>query len=159
MRLPPILALSILLMGFAATPAAAKDRHAGYYYPEPQTTETYGARAETLADNTRRRRLGFATTLMAELIAKPYPPPFAVFAKGEQAEKLIVVALSDGAYDTIYRARALFATLTATSRLTPLFKDLQVQDRYTFFDLAKLLGFKQITISDGDRFAHQVLLR
>jgi hypothetical protein len=29
----------------------------------------------------------------------------------------------------------------------------------TFLDLAKMLGFKQITISDGDKFSHQVFLK
>jgi hypothetical protein len=33
-----------------------------------------------------------------------------------------------------------------------------VAEVFTFFDLLKILGFDQITISDGDGFAHQVLL-
>ena len=41
----------------AASAARTEDRHAGYYYPEPQAVEVYEARAETLPDSNRRRRI------------------------------------------------------------------------------------------------------
>lgn len=135
------------------------DRHAGYYYPEPETTETYIAGATRLVGATRRRRLGFVTALAAEMQSRPYPPDYAIFAKGVEAEKLILVAVQRGRYDTIFRMRALPATLTAAARLTPLFQELEVDDVYTFFDLATMLGFRQITVSDGERFAHRIYLR
>ena len=62
-------------------------------------------------------------------------------------------------YNTIYRARALFASMTALARLTPLFRELQVEELFTFFDLAKMMGFSSITISDGAKFTHQVTLK
>ena len=49
--------------------------------------------------------------------------------------------------------------LTSVSRATPLFQDYGVAEVFTFFDLLKILGFAQLTISDGDGFAHQVLIR
>ena len=76
-----------------------------------------------------------------------------------QAQKLIIVAVQDGRIDTIYRARALFADMTAQARLLPMFMELGVEDYFTFFDLCKMLGFEQITISNGRDFAHQVLIR
>lgn len=143
----------------AAQTAAKPDRHAGYYYPPPATSEVYVARTATLADSDRRRRIGFVTGLTNRLFANAYAPLFAIFAKGEEAEKLIIVGLRDGGFNTIYRARALFAMLTAIARFTPVFQDTGGEDILTFFDLAKMLGFKQITISDGTAFAHQVLIR
>ena len=68
---------------------------------------------------------------------------------------MIVVALGEGHIDTLYRARALFAMLTAAARSNRFLNELGVAEFFTFFDLAKLLGFSQITISDGDAFAHQ----
>lgn len=149
------LALAILLMPALA---GAGDRHAGYYYPPPQTIETYHARADTLEDSDRTRRIGFVIQLTQQMLSNPYPPEFAVFAKGDEAEKLLIVAMRDGVIDTLYRARALLAMLTSVSRATPLFQEYGVADYFTFFDLLKILGFAQITISDGDGFAHQVLL-
>ena len=49
--------------------------------------------------------------------------------------------------------------LTSVSRTTTYIVDLGLADFLIFFDLLKLLGFKQVTISDGDRFSRQVLLK
>ena len=144
----------VVLCAFGA--AQAEERHAGYYYPPPKTQETYVARAKTLEDSDRKRRLGFVTALTAQMLANPYPPPFAIFAKGDDAEKLIIVGLYENSYNTIYRMRGLLAMLTATSRMTPFFNEMGVEDYFTFFDLAKLLGFTQITVSDGRDFAHRI---
>ena len=49
--------------------------------------------------------------------------------------------------------------MTAAARLLPVFSELGVEDYYTFFDLAKMLGFEQITISNGREFAHQIIIK
>jgi hypothetical protein len=148
-----------LLVLLATPPAAAEDRHAGYYYPTPTTTETYGARTIKLPEATRETRLAFIIGITKKSLSRPYPPRIAIFAKGDEAQKLIIVALEDDYIDTLYRARALLAMLTSVTRTTPFIVDLGLADFLTFFDLAKLLGFEQITISDGDKFTHQVILK
>jgi hypothetical protein len=154
-----VLALAAIFFGNGAiADEVSTDRHVGYYYPVPESTETYAARTPTLADSDRNRRIGFVTGLTGELLNQKYAPTYAVFAKGDDAEKLIIVGLMDGQLDTLYRARALFATLTAVARMTPVFREMPEADRLTFFDLLKLLGFKQVTITDGVGFAHQVFI-
>lgn len=142
---------------FQVTPG--EDNHAGYYYPELTSNEIYGSRAKPLADATRASRVGFVTGLTQQQLAKPYPPNFAVFAKGQNAEKLIIISLGDQGFRSLYQARGLLAQLTAVARSTYVLRELQVEDTYTFFDLIRLLGFAQITISDGETFSHQVLLQ
>jgi len=133
------------------------DRHEGYYYPPLSTSpEVYNARAITLPEASRKRRIAFVTALTNQMMRNPYPPPFAIFAKGDQAEKLIIVGLYDGGYNSLYRARGLLAMLTASARLTPIFRKHQVEDVFTFFDLLKLQGFHRVTVSDGKSFSHQV---
>ena len=61
--------------------------------------------------------------------------------------------------DTIYRARALLATLTAVARSSRLFQEFGVQEYFTFFDLARLFGFDRITVSNGIDFSHQIYLK
>ncbi|MDX1402021.1 MAG: hypothetical protein R3245_08870, partial [Kiloniellales bacterium] len=154
--------LVLLLSGaqWEAAEAQNNDRHAGYYYPPPsEDPEVYSARAQTMLDASRATRIGFVTAISTENRKLPYAPPAVMFAKGSEAQKLIIVALEDGRIDTLYRARALFADLTAQSRILPLFKELGVQDYFTFFDLLKMLGFEQLTISNGRDFTHQVLIR
>ncbi|WP_299620675.1 hypothetical protein [Pelagibius sp.] len=152
-------ALAVILGSLAAGPAQAADRHAGYYYPEPTSREVYEARAYTLPEASRKARIAFVTGITSEQNKAPYPPTAAIFAKGTEAEKLIIVALSDERIDTVYRARAIFAQMTAVARLLPIFTELGVEDYFTFFDLVKMMGFKQITISNGREFAHQVSIQ
>jgi hypothetical protein len=152
---------AVLVFGLAAAANAAEsdDRHAGYYYPEPTSSEVYEARALTVPEATRKGRIAFVTGITNEQNKAPYPPTAAIFAKGSEAEKLIIVALEDGRIDTLYRARAIFAQMTAVARLLPIFAQLGVEDYFTFFDLAKMLGFEQITISNGRDFAHQITIK
>lgn len=150
--------LLLALSGMSA-PVLAADRHAGIYYPEPQVREDYQARAATLPEADRHKRFEFVNGLTAQMLASPYPPQLAVFAKGDQAEKLIIVSFYDDGYDTVFRARALLAMLTAASRQTPFFRKAKVDDSYTFFDLLVLAGFEQVTVSDGDTFAYQITFK
>ncbi len=152
-----------LLMGIAclaltSPDGEAADRHAEYYYPTPDSEETYIARAQTLAESGRRSRIAFVTGLTNRMLQNPYPPEFAIFAKGAEAEKLIIVAVKSDTYNTLYRMRALLATLTAVARVTPLFKEGAVEDFFTFFDLCKMLGFERLTVSDGRNFAHRIMI-
>ena len=149
---------AVLWLSLAAAEGLAEDRHAGYYYPPPTSEETYQARARSLPEANRSLRLGFVTGVATELQQRPYPPTAAMFAKGAEAEKLIIVALEEGRIDTIYRARALFANLSAVARTTPIFQEYGVEELFTFFDFCKMLGFTQITISNGRDFTHQVFL-
>ncbi|MDF1731141.1 MAG: hypothetical protein P1U49_06520 [Minwuia sp.] len=151
-----ILLLILLPVLVAGSVHADDDRHEGYYYPGPVTSESYVGRADQIANADRGQRLGFITGLTGEQLARPYWPTFVIFAKGAEAEKMIIVATGDAGFRTIYQARALLAQLTATARGTPLFRELKVEDLFTFFDLAKMLGFNQIVISDGESFSHRV---
>ena len=141
-----------------AEPTPRNDRHAGYYYPNPSSEEVYVARAQTMPQSNRSSRIGFVTAFTARQLERAVSPEFVMFAKGAEAQKLIIVSLDDHRVNSLYRARALFAMMTAMSRVLPIFREFGVEDSFTFFDLAKLLGFTQITISDGHDFAHQVFL-
>ena len=153
-----------------AAPAAGKaaptregepsdDHHVGYYYPKPITTEVWPARTDTMRDADKLKRVGLALAIERGLLQAPYPPPYVVFAKGDDGDKLIVVALNDQVMSTTYRIRAILAMLTAQSRLTPVFQQNTMAEDATFLDLLKLFGFKQITLTDGARIAHQITIR
>jgi hypothetical protein len=156
------IAFAVSLAALAAivpgSPAAAADRHAGYYYPNP-STESYVSRAQTLATSSREQRVAFVIALTGELMSRPYPPQYSIFAKGDQAEKLIIVALSEGAISSLYQARALLAQLTSVARASDFFREMAVDDIFTFLDLGKLLGFQRLTVSDGRTYAHQIAIQ
>ena len=157
MRLAALLLALAGIGAILAMPARADDDwRAGYYYPEPKSSEVYIARATTLQQASRTLRIGFLTGLTNKQLAAPYPPQLAVFAKGDDADRMIIVALANGQFSTLYRARALLAQLTAMMRGTDLFRQMGVDDFFTFFDMAKMFGFKEIVISDGENFAHRI---
>ena len=151
-----------LMIGLWAAPGRAQeapdDRYVGYYYPKPGPAEVYTARAQTLPDVNRSFRVGFVTGLSGQAAKRPYAAPYVIFAKGGEADKMIITATHDGPFDTIYRARASLADLTAMARTLPIFQEFGVEDWFTFLDLLKMMGFKELTVTDGKAFAHQFII-
>ncbi|MBS0526485.1 MAG: molybdopterin-guanine dinucleotide biosynthesis protein A [Proteobacteria bacterium] len=145
----------------AAKPAAAatEDKYVGYYYPKPNSTEVYESAMQTIAGVDRAQRVQFVTVVSQGTIQSSYRVPYAVFVKGEKADKLIIVGLAPNEFGTIYRMRALLANMTTMSRMSPFFQERTVAEDATFFDLLKLLGFASVTITDGDKLTHQVTIK
>jgi len=144
-----------------AAPAAAatEDRYVGYYYPKPNSTEVFQSSLQTIAGVDRPQRVQFVTVVSQGTIQSAYRVPYAVFVKGEKADKLIIVGLAPNEFGTIYRMRALLANMTTMSRMSPFFQERTVAEDATFFDLLKLLGFTSVTITDGDKLTHQVTIK
>ncbi len=150
-----------------ATPAAAKpaaapvgeDRYIGYYYPKPTSTEVFESQLQTIAGVERAQRIQFTTVVSQGTIQSAYRVPYAVFAKGEKADRMIIVGMQQGELNTVYRMRALLANMTTMSRLSPFFQERTVAEDATFFDLLKLLGFTMLTVTDGEKVTHQVTIK
>ena len=143
----------------AAPKAAGEDRYIGYYYPKPTATETFESTMQTIAGAERAQRIQFVTVVSQGTIQSAYRVPYAVFAKGEKADRLIIVGMQQGELNTIYRMRALLANMTTMSRLSPFFQERTVAEDATFFDLLKLLGFRELTITDGEKTTLQVTIK
>ncbi len=146
----------------ASGPAAAQDRadkYVGYYYPKPAAMEVYRARAAVLPGANRKRRIAFIVAVVNERLQRPYPPTYSLFPKGGRAHTLIIVGNLPGRLNTIYRVRALLATMTSVARTLPIFRENSVEDDFTFLDLMKMLGFESVTVRDGESFTHQIILR
>jgi hypothetical protein len=159
LSLAALLAACTTPMQIALDPnVGVESKHEGYYYPRIGSTEVYTARAQALEDSDRLRRLGFVAVMLAQQLDLPYPPAYMLFAKGDNAEKMIIIGLRED-FDTLYRARAQMAMLTTIARESPLFQDLGVNDVFTFYDLAKMLDFKEIVLSDGKTYAHRIVLK
>jgi hypothetical protein len=142
-----------------AKPAAPEDRYVGYYYPKPTSLETYESSMQLISGVDRAQRVQFVTVVSQGTIQSSYRVPYAVFTKGEKADKLIIVGLAPGEFGTIYRQRALLANMTTMARMSPFFQERTVAEDATFFDLMKLLGFTTLTITDGDKSTHQVTIK
>ncbi|MEM7212035.1 MAG: hypothetical protein AAF479_09090 [Pseudomonadota bacterium] len=152
----PMLALG-LIVGIGS--ADAEDRREGYYYPPVISEEVFIREIGTPPTANRAVRTNFINELTAAQLAAPENPRFSVFAKGRGAEHMVIVALDDQIFKTLYRARAQLAQLTANARGTEFFRQNELQFVATWFDLAKMLGFEDIVITDGDTWSHRITLR
>jgi hypothetical protein len=136
--------------------AAMAGERENYYYP-PVTSEEVFARTLTgVPPAGRAVRVGFTTQITTAQLRAPESPRFVVFAKGDEARHMIIVALDDQVFKTLFRARAVLAQLTSNLRGTPFFIENGFEARATWFDLARLLGFEDMVISDGVTWSHRV---
>jgi len=146
--------VSVLIWGVTA--AAANDRYAGYYYPPVTSEESFERVIRNSPDAGKSVRVDFVTSLTASQLAAPESPRFVFFAKGSDSDKLILVALDDEVFKTLYRARAILAQMTSNMRNGNFFRDGDLQYIATFFDMLQMLGFDTMVISDGENWSHQV---
>ncbi|MEM9010363.1 MAG: hypothetical protein AAGE18_03995 [Pseudomonadota bacterium] len=149
------LTAALLTLSLATVAAQAQDRQEGYYYPEITSVEEY-TRNLPAPEATREDRLSFIASLMRAQGQLPYPNRMAIFAKGAAAEKLIIVALDDGIFRTLHRARGQMAIMTTVIRQLPFFAERGLQFNVTFYDMIQMLDFDHLTLSDGITWAHRV---
>ncbi|WP_343560104.1 molybdopterin-guanine dinucleotide biosynthesis protein A [Kiloniella sp. b19] len=163
-----LMALSLVFLVFG-TPAHSSDLsptlvkveklgHSGYYYPEAKTIEIYKARTGSHPAANRKSRLAFVSSVAQANSENAYPPQAAMFAKGADGQKLIIIGLVDGRFDTLFRMRAILANMTSLIRTLPVVQELGAEEIFTFLDLMKLMGFEQVTISNGRELTHQIIL-
>lgn len=147
------------LLAFAAAPLRAEDDpRVGYYYPAITSEEVFERAFAQTPHADRAVRVNFVTEITKAQLAAPETPRFSMFAKGAGAQHMIIIALDDEVFRSLYRARALLAQLTSNARTTEFFVQNNLQFTATWFDLAKLLGFRDIVISDGVMWSHRITL-
>ncbi|WP_227270489.1 hypothetical protein [Roseobacter weihaiensis] len=147
---------AVLLSLVLASPVAAQDRYVGYYYPEVTTDETFDRMVRSSEGADKTVRIDFVNVLTTAQLEAPESPRFVFFTKGEGAKTLILVALDDEVFSTIYRARAILAQLTVSVRRGGYFRQEDLQYVATFYDLLQLMAFDELIISDGQNWAHRV---
>lgn len=148
--------IAMLVALVLAGPLAAEDRYVGYYYPEVTTEETFDRLVRASEGASKAVRIDFVNVLTTAQLDAPESPRFVFFTKGGEADTLILVALDDQVFSTIYRARALLAQLTVSVRKGGYFQQQDLQYVATFYDLLQLLAFDELIISDGQNWAHRV---
>jgi hypothetical protein len=109
------------------------------------------------ADGEARER--FVVNVTRAQLAAPHEPRFIIFEKGGESQHMIIIALDDEVFATLYRARAVLAQLTTNLRGNEFFDESGLVTDATWFDLAKTLGFEDVVVSDGRTWAHRVVLR
>ncbi|MEM9146041.1 MAG: hypothetical protein AAGC57_07555 [Pseudomonadota bacterium] len=152
--------IALVALAWLMVPGPAAAAQEGYHYPAIGSEEVFDrALSRGGPQASRAVRVTFVTQVTKAQLAADDAPRFAIFAKGAEAEHMILVALDDEVFRTIFRARAVLAQLTANARGTDFFVNNGIETTATWFDLAKLLGFKDLVISDGASWSHRVVFR
>lgn len=141
-------------------PMAQAEEKDGYYYP-PVTSEENFSR-DLVADappSDAELRERFVTMVTRAQLDAPETPRFAIFAKGGDSQRLIMVALDDSVFRSLFRARAVLAQLSSNLRSSPLFAERGLDTTATFFDMLRILDFDSLTISDGVEWSHRIHFR
>jgi len=158
MRALPIFAVAFCAFAIIGHHAAAEER-VGYYYPPITSTEVFERTLAPTPDASRAVRIGFVTQVTQQQLQAPSAPRYVMFAKGAEAEEVIIVALDDQVFASLFRARAIMAQLSSPARQTAFFVEKQLADVATFYDMLKIMGFVSLTLSDGVRWTHRVTFR
>ena len=146
----------ILTTGLMGGIAAAQDKYVGYYYPEVGSEEEFSRVITDAPLAGKDIRVNFVTTVTKAQLEAPESPRFVLFTKGGQSDTLIMIALDDEIFKTLFRARALMAQLTSNIRGTAFFRQQNLEVTGTFYDMLQLMRFKRLVISDGENWSHQV---
>jgi hypothetical protein len=146
-------AFAILLAGAGL----AEERYVGYYFPEITSEESFTRVVrETGGAGGKAVRIDFVNALTIAQLEAPANPRFVFFAKGSESKTLILTALDDEVFSSLYRARAILAQLTVSVRQGEFFQQEELQYVATFFDLLQLMQFDELLITDGETWTHRV---
>lgn len=148
--------LAVLTAVFLTGAVAAEDRYVGYYYPEVTSEESFDRVVRDSQGAGKAVRIDFVNVLTTAQLEAPESPRFVFFSKGSDSKTLILVALDDDVFKTLYRARAILAQLTVSVRKGGFFRTEDLQYVATFYDLLQLMQFDELVISDGENWSHRV---
>lgn len=158
MRRNTLLALCFAagLAGTASAQDIEEGRYTGYYYPPITSEEVFTRKIAETPDAPQAVRVNFVTAMTKAQLAAPESPRFVIFEKGQNSQHLIIVALDDDIFRTIFRARALLAQVSSNLRGTDFFREQKLDIEGTLYDMLQVMGFEDLVLSDGATWSHQV---
>ncbi len=153
MRISLMIAIMMLAFGIRAD---ADDRYAGYYYPPVTSEEVFSRVIANAPPSNAEIRTNFVTSITRAQLEAPESPRFVIFEKGKGSTDLIIIALDDEVFKTLYRARALLAQVTSNMRGTEFFRQQNLHIEGTLYDMLMIMQFDSLVISDGETWSHRV---
>ena len=149
------LILAVFLVLTAAA-AQASDRYVQYYYPAISSEEVFDRIIIDVPPANKEVRVRFISAMTRSQLDAPETPRFVAFVKGAESDTLIMTALDDEIFKTLYRARAQMAQLTANMRGTEFFRNMNLDVVGTFYDMLQIMQFNELIITDGETWSHKV---
>ncbi|GGD11309.1 hypothetical protein [Aquisalinus flavus] len=142
----------------AETAAIDETTGEGVYYPKVSSVETPDIRFGRMAGFGPQERQFFVDQVNLAASTPGRTFPIVAQAVGENNETLVFTYLGDGSM-TPYLSRGILARLTSITRAAPAIAEMGLSSEFDVYNMAAVLGFARVTVTDGRHFAHQADLR
>ena len=143
----------------APAPAAMDEATgAGEYFPLVSSFETPDIRFGQMANAGAEPRQLFVDQLNLAAISQGRKFPIVAQAVGENGETLVFMNLDGEWAMTPYLARGILARLTSITRFAPAIAEMGLSSEFDIYNMAAVLGFARIIVTDGRDFAHEARL-
>jgi hypothetical protein len=132
---------------------------AGLYYPPASSLETPNIRFQQMLGVGPQQRQSFVDQVNLAVGIPGRSLPIVAQAVGANRETLVVLYVGGEGAMTPYLARGVLARLTAITRSAPAIQAMGLSSDFDAYNMAAVLGFARIVVTDGRAFAHQADLR
>jgi len=131
---------------------------AGVYFPPVSSTDTPEIRFEFMEEIGPQQRQAFVDQLNLATAGGERVLPIVIQAVGEDRSTLVIMNIETEAFFTPYIARALLARLTSLTRFLPAVSEMGLSPEFDIYNMASVLGFDRIVVTDGREFSHEARL-
>ncbi len=131
---------------------------AGVFFPQATSVETPAIRFPPMEGVGKQQRGLFVDQLNLAATTQGRAIPIIVQAVGDGSETLVFLYLDAQGPMTPYLARGILARLTSITRFSPVISEMGLSGEIDVYNMAAVLGFKRIIVTDGRDFAHEANL-
>lgn len=121
----------------------------GWFYPPVKATEVRPVRFGMMSGAGPAQRQYFTDRVNMETSGRGLTAPLVVQSVGEEHDVLVLMVSGFHEPLTPYISRGLLARMTSVVRFTPTITEMGLSQELDVYDVASVLGFKQIVVTDG----------
>ncbi len=133
---------------------------AGVFFPPVTSVATPDIRFPTLDGVGPQERSRFVDQVNIAAATQGRSGPIIIIqAVGDGGKTLVFTHLDAEGPMTPYLARGILARLTSIFRFAPAITELGLSSEIDIYNMAAVLGFERIIVTDGRNFAHEARLR
>jgi hypothetical protein len=141
--------------GAAALSAVDANSGAGTYYPAVTSRDAPDVRFVRMAGVGPQQRQFFVDQINLAAVTPGRTMAIVAQATGEDSDTLVLLYLGGEGAMTPYLARGLLARMTSITRAAPAIAEMGLSSEFDIYNMAAVLGFRRIIVTDGRDFSHE----
>lgn len=131
----------------------------GLFYPAPISFDEPEIRFGLISGVGLTERQFFADQINLAATSPQRTLPIVAQSVGDGRKTLVLLVLGTEGPTTGYMSRALLARLTSVTRFAPAIAEMGLSSEFDIYNMAAVLGFERIVVTDGRTFAHEAKLK